>query len=148
MPLYFSLFHGRLDPDEPMNDWGTEGPTFGPLDAVQTTYGTVRLSFENREVHLPLVDGLIHYDGVLYGDSCTFSATSADATLPEEALATVLQRAWLQRLELAAVAVPAEAIGDYQRAITIFRDALLDLGGEPLATSALRALHRVLPAPR
>lgn len=148
MPLYFSLLHGRLDPDEAMNEWGTEGPTFGPLDAVQTTYGTVRLAFENHEVHLPLVDGLIHYDGVLYGDSCTFAATSADAVLPDEALATVHQREWLQRLELAGVAVPAGALADYHRAITIFTDALVELGGEPLASSARRALHRVVEAAR
>lgn len=148
MPLYLSLFHGRLDPDESMNDWGTEGPTFGPLDAVQSTYGTLRLAFEDREVHLPLVDGLVHYDGVLYGDTCAFVATSADAVLPDEARAAVQRRDWQQRLEPAPVTVPGDAIAHYHRSLTVFRDALLELGDDPLATSALRALHRVVRAPR
>lgn len=146
MPLYLSLFHGRLDPDQPMDDWGTEGPTFGPLDAVQSTYGTLRLAFEDHEVHLPLVDGLVHYDGVLYGDTCTFSATSADASLPEDALASVQREDWLRRLEPVAVAVPADSIGDYHRALAVFRDALLELAGEPTAAAALHALRRVVRA--
>lgn len=144
MPLYLSLFHGRLDPDQTMDDWGTQGPTFGPLDAVQTTYGTLRLAFEDREVHLPLVDGLVHYDGVLYGDTCAFVATSADAVLPDETRAAVQRLDWEQRLEPAPVTVPGDAIADYHRSLTVFRDALLDLAGEGTASAALLALRRVV----
>lgn len=148
MPLYLSLFHGRLDPDESMNDWGTEGPTFGPLEAVQSTYGTLSLAFEDREVHLPLVDGLVHYDGVLYGDTCAFVATSADAVLPDEARAAVPRLDWQQRVEPAPVTVPGDAIADYHRSVTVFRDALLELAGERTASTALHALRRVVRAPR
>lgn len=28
LPLRFQLFHGRFDPEQDMDDWGFEGPTF------------------------------------------------------------------------------------------------------------------------
>lgn len=29
--LFLRLYHGRIAPDEEMQQWGTDGPTFGPL---------------------------------------------------------------------------------------------------------------------
>ena len=29
--MYLRLYHGRVDPDQEMDDWGFDGPTFGPL---------------------------------------------------------------------------------------------------------------------
>lgn len=33
-PLTFQVYHGRLDPDADMDDWGFEGPSFGCLNIV------------------------------------------------------------------------------------------------------------------
>jgi hypothetical protein len=38
MPAYIELFHGRTDPKEELEDWGSPGPIFGPLQFVHTTY--------------------------------------------------------------------------------------------------------------
>jgi len=38
MPAYLELFHGRKDPKEELEDWGSLGPIFGPLQFVHTTY--------------------------------------------------------------------------------------------------------------
>jgi len=72
LPLRFRLFHGRQDPAQQMDDWGTDGPVF-PASFVHTTYGHhVRLGGpEHGETHLELYvseDGLVFYDGVWYGD--------------------------------------------------------------------------------
>ena len=37
--LYLHLYHERIDPLEDLDDWGSEGPTFGPYESVQITYG-------------------------------------------------------------------------------------------------------------
>jgi hypothetical protein len=72
MPLRFRLFHGRVDPLQQMDDWGTDGPVF-PANFVHTTYGRhIRLGGpQHGESHLELYvnkDGLVFYDGVWYGD--------------------------------------------------------------------------------
>ncbi|GEM_PF-912660 len=36
--LYLHLYHGRKDPDEDLEDWGSDGPVIGPLAYVHTTY--------------------------------------------------------------------------------------------------------------
>ena len=36
--LYIRLFHGRVDPEQDMDDWGSDGPIFGPYHFVHTTY--------------------------------------------------------------------------------------------------------------
>lgn len=33
-PIKFSIFHGRKDPEEDMEDWGFDGPTFDCLSAA------------------------------------------------------------------------------------------------------------------
>jgi hypothetical protein len=33
-PLTFSLYHGRLDPERNMDDWGFEGPQFNCLNVI------------------------------------------------------------------------------------------------------------------
>lgn len=38
--LYLRLFHGRVDPDEDLEDWGFDGPHIGPLKYVHGTYTT------------------------------------------------------------------------------------------------------------
>lgn len=36
---YLTLWHGRKTPDENLDDWGSNGPTFGPFEEVTVTYG-------------------------------------------------------------------------------------------------------------
>jgi hypothetical protein len=83
--VYLKLFHGRTSPAEQLNDWGTDGPVFGPLSYVHTTYGAhVKLGqaeepFDNLG-DLYVVDGLLFYGGVWYGD---WSVCTEDELEPE-----------------------------------------------------------------
>lgn len=71
------LYHGRDNPDEQMDDWGFDGPTFGPLDWCHITYNsTINLSFTDgfctdvmtRSDPLHFHGGMLCYDGKYYGD--------------------------------------------------------------------------------
>ncbi len=73
--IYIRLFHGRTDLSQDMNDWGTDGPIFGPYNYVHTTYNSfVRLGWQDGicdELHICGPD-LLCYDGVYYGDWSVF----------------------------------------------------------------------------
>ncbi len=72
--LYLTLFHGRDSLTEPLDDWGYDGPTLGPLEYVHTTYGVtvhVRLA-SGDELDLCVVGGCIEYEGKYYGDWSVF----------------------------------------------------------------------------
>ena len=44
--MYISLWHGRNNPDEAMEDWGYEGPSIEGVEQLWFTYmGTIRVSF-------------------------------------------------------------------------------------------------------
>ena len=67
--LYLRLFHGRVNPNQDMNNWGSDGPILGPYNYVHTTY--------NSFVRLGRQDGIcdelrIYYDCVYYGDWSVF----------------------------------------------------------------------------
>ena len=74
--LYCALFHGRKDPHDPPDDWGTEGPVLGSFTYCHATYGQIRcLGYTNTAGHSKeweiadsTVNGLVYYDGVFYGD--------------------------------------------------------------------------------
>lgn len=74
--LYLKLFHGRKLGEE-LDDWGADGPIFGPLSYVHTTYGYhVKLGepespYDNLG-DLYVVDDLLYYDGMYYGDWSVF----------------------------------------------------------------------------
>lgn len=76
--LYLRLFHGRKDPAQEMNDWGADGPIFGPYRFVHTTYGAhVTLGLDNGELHdLYTVEDMIFYDNMYYGDWSVFTEDS------------------------------------------------------------------------
>lgn len=45
--LYIHLYHGRVHPSEPLEDWGFEGPLVGPITHVHRAYTDVeRFAFE------------------------------------------------------------------------------------------------------
>lgn len=80
---YLKLFHGRKNPKEEMDDWGTSGPIFGPVMYVHSTYGScVKIGFvenqglELEETMMQLVGDMLYYDGVYYGDWSTFACTA------------------------------------------------------------------------
>lgn len=81
MAIYVQLYHGREDPDDILEDWGTQGPLLGPLEQVQWTYQAVKLHLPNYSemIFLTVVNDLIYYDGVYYGDA---SIINLDPTSP------------------------------------------------------------------
>jgi len=69
--LYLKLFHGRNDPAQNMDDWGFDGPVFGPHQFVHTTYANfikmVNTDGETDELHIVGPD-MVYYDKSYYGD--------------------------------------------------------------------------------
>lgn len=85
--VYLALFHGRLQSNEQMDDWGFNGPLIGPLEWVHTTYSLhIRLMFINHDdeklyfqkpAHpdandIIIADDVIPYAGKYYGDWTVF----------------------------------------------------------------------------
>ena len=74
--LYLELFNGRKDPNEELDDWGTQGPVFGPLLFVHTVHGFhIRLGDpESQDVlgDFILKDDMVYYDGIHYSDFSVF----------------------------------------------------------------------------
>jgi len=73
--LYIRLFHGRTDPNQDMNGWGSDGPVFGPYKFVHTTYHCClkmgKLNGDCDELYIVQPD-MIFYDGIYYGDWSVF----------------------------------------------------------------------------
>jgi len=71
--IYVHLFHGRLDPEEILDDWGKDGPTFRvneKYNSVHVTYAT-NIKWHTPEsdfVHLMYYEDMVFYDGIFYGD--------------------------------------------------------------------------------
>jgi hypothetical protein len=72
--LYLHLFHGRTDPEQQMNEWGTDGPYIGPT-YIGWTYGGLKVNHE----HLLQKEDMIYYDGVYYGDCCVLTTEEMEA---------------------------------------------------------------------
>ena len=72
--LYIRLFHGRENIDEPLDDWGEDGPVFGPYRYIHTTYAHhVKMGHNSNDVDdLQLAGDMIYYDGMYYGDWSIF----------------------------------------------------------------------------
>jgi hypothetical protein len=67
MSVYIELSHGRLDPDQDMEDSGFMGPILGPFSYVHTVYGHHIDAGESVELEMDR-DGLINYGGAYYSD--------------------------------------------------------------------------------
>ena len=75
--LYLRLYHGRLDPKEDMEEWGFQGPVFGPLSSVVLTYfSTIRIYGTNDtdEVWIDTQKDMVMWEGKYYGDFEIFLA--------------------------------------------------------------------------
>lgn len=78
---YLELLHGRIYTDQKMKGWGRNGPVFGPFDWYHTTYGNIRFGGPDDDgCEMYVVNGLMYYDDVYYGDWTVFAADE----LPDE----------------------------------------------------------------
>ena len=72
MMVYLRLFHGRHDPAQELDNWGSNGPVIGPCTYIHIVYGSViHLGSQDSDidcVDLYFDDGLILLEGVYYGD--------------------------------------------------------------------------------
>ena len=75
--MYLRLYHGRADPAQGMDEWGFDGPTFGPLSSYVHTYcSTFRIHAEcgTQEFWFERRDDMIQWDGCFNGDMQVFIA--------------------------------------------------------------------------
>lgn len=79
--MYLKLFHGRMDPDQDMEDWGFDGGYIGPLQYAHMTYmSDLKLAMEGfgssraREYYFTLTthDDMLVFDGAYFGDWSLF----------------------------------------------------------------------------
>lgn len=78
--LYLKLSHGRKTPDEDLSDWGSDGPSFGPLKWCHITYlSSLNICALNDDSDCgsgPMQSGdplhfhkeFVVYEGIYYGD--------------------------------------------------------------------------------
>ena len=85
--LYIRLFHGRTDPEQDMDDWGSDGPVFGPYEFVHITYAScVRFGRQNGDCDsLYVYEDMLFYNGAYYGDWSVFT----DETLKKGEFVTI-----------------------------------------------------------
>jgi len=80
--LYIRLFHGRTDPKQEMDDWGSDGPILGPYQYAHTTYNCcLKLGKPDDscdELYIVVPD-MVFYDGVYYGDWSVFGSDELKA---------------------------------------------------------------------
>lgn len=107
------LFHGRVSGAERGEDWGVDGPVLGPLVSVSFTYGGVRLELPDGDcVELAQRDGLVHYDGVAYGDACVSEESATEQASHEKARAPLRVGRPALSVSLRAGRHPNDAIND------------------------------------
>jgi hypothetical protein len=81
--LYLRLYHGRKDPLENLEDWGSDGPIFGPYENIQITYEAhIKMHASDHFDDLAWRDDLVFYDGIYYGDVEIVAAAPASEITP------------------------------------------------------------------
>jgi len=85
--VYLKLLHGRHDPDQRLNDWGFDGPTLGPFEAVHFTYLTdvtcMPRDPTGDALQLRFHEDLLVYEGKYYGDFEIAANFRADTPTPD-----------------------------------------------------------------
>ena len=77
--VYLHLYHGRLDPKQDMEEFGTDGPLLGPFKTIQFTYrDSIRCMHEDDSKHDDFwlawnSEQLIEHEGVYYRDCSVHS---------------------------------------------------------------------------
>lgn len=95
--MYLGLLHGRDHPQQPMDDWGFNGPMIGPLQWFHTTYTcTIRIAFElaadgeryfgeaGTDHELELAGDLLVFGGKYYGDWTVYCVAPDDCARPAD----------------------------------------------------------------
>jgi len=81
--MYLRLFHGRKPKNRKLEDWGSDGPVFGPLRWAHTTYACeIKIAYEGDQdtrCELRIDDDMVKFENVWYGDWSCFYATPAEA---------------------------------------------------------------------
>lgn len=82
--VYIRLFHGRTNPYQNMDDWGADGPVFGPYRFAHITYSwDLKMGRPDDEdcdvLHVHPCD-MVYYDGVYYGDWTIFGPEVLEKT--------------------------------------------------------------------
>ena len=75
MTVYLHLFHGRDDPNQDMDDWGSDGPVLGPFRYVHITYlGHIKFSMETEAFKAAFPDAtrIYPYEGWVDGELDTY----------------------------------------------------------------------------
>ena len=161
MQIYIVLFHGRKDPNQNLDDWGTDGPILGPFGYAHETYQSdIKVNYEvdGRETDgwLYLVDDLLYYDGVYYGDwsfttfgrieesdrVVTFDQAKADrlkdGAAPKTATSTIKTT---QDLRNYLVSVPGTMLSDLAKYVEDVVDSERLAGREISADTYADAIH-------
>jgi hypothetical protein len=75
--IYLQLFNGRENSQNQLDDCGSDGPIFGPLQYVHTTYGReIKFTYDNTsetEGSLTVTNDLLYYDRMYYADWAAFT---------------------------------------------------------------------------
>ena len=142
--LTLRLFHGRRTPKEQLEGWGADGPTLGPLESAHIIYGGLSLAVNEIDViELSMINALIYYDGMFYGDAALSEALEPTA-LPVQSLADPKPALLRKRDERGSVMLPADVLPEYQRRLQVFADSIRELAGDRAADSINRALANVV----
>lgn len=78
--IYLRLFHGRTNPRQDMDDWGSDGPVLGPYLFAHTTYAwDIKLGKPDGNCdELYAFEDMVYYDGIYYGDWTVFNADTLE----------------------------------------------------------------------
>ena len=87
--LYMGLFHGRRNPNQDLNGWGSEGPVVGPFSKIIVEdFNKITLIGEDgTQYQLKVVEDLVYIDGTYYGDVTIFTKKRSEK-LPSRSIDT------------------------------------------------------------
>ena len=96
--LYLRLYHGRNDPQEDLEDWGSEGPVFGPYESIQITYEShIKMHSDSGFDDLAWQEDLVFYDGIYYGDVEISTTAPASEITPYKHEKTIFPEKEIQK---------------------------------------------------
>ena len=71
--MYLRLFHGRSDPNQDMDEWGSYGPVLGPYELIHSAYAfSLELGNNDTCDELFYHGGMVYYDGIYYANWTVF----------------------------------------------------------------------------
>lgn len=72
--LYMNIYHGRTDPEQPMDDWGAQGPVLYHIDSAQYRNGALSLHYqcEVRQMDAARLTGWLPVSSGVFKDADHF----------------------------------------------------------------------------